>query len=180
MQLLGSPGIHKRCQVPTSSYYLEEVPEKLKVTTTNFTAHNNIGESSGIHLVDSPLPKLSESSLIYNQIEGSFSLKDGSPFSSNKELVPIVSPPTDIELPYKTIFKLCMLVQRGNLIRPTFDMNLFRLVDPWQREGKCIEDAQRSYFSQMTAIMNLLGGSMNSTLDIVLPKNFQTHNTSCW
>jgi RNA-dependent RNA polymerase len=79
--------------------------------------------------------------LPYEENEGQFVLQEGSSFSCNSGLVPIVNPPPGFNLPYKILFKINSLVQDGCLPGPTIDINFCQLVDPQRQRLEYIESA---------------------------------------
>ncbi|KAH7839585.1 hypothetical protein Vadar_006011 [Vaccinium darrowii] len=143
IQLLGAPRIYKKREESVYSYF-KETPGDQWVRATDFTSSNCIGQSStlclklsyGVQLLD-----LSEYFPSYKEHQGPFILKTGIPFSCNLDLVPIIGPPNGIELPYKILFKICILVQEGYLAGPTLDVSFFRLVDPQYIDIRCVEHA---------------------------------------
>ncbi|KAF7132752.1 hypothetical protein RHSIM_Rhsim09G0088800 [Rhododendron simsii] len=141
--LLGAPRIYKKGKQSAYSYF-KEAPKDQWVRATDFTSLNYIGQSSAFCLELScgvPLLDFSEYFPSYRENERPFILKKGFPYSHNLELVPIVGPPNGFDLPYKILFKICMLVQEGFLAGPTLDMNFFRLVDPRVINIGCVEHA---------------------------------------
>ncbi|KAE9450874.1 hypothetical protein C3L33_17225, partial [Rhododendron williamsianum] len=142
-QLLGAPRIYKKCEQSVYSYF-KETPEDQWVRATDFTSLNLIGQSSALCLelpYGVPLLDLVEYFPSYKENQAPFILEPGFPFSCILDLVPIVGPPDGIELPYKILFKICILVQEGYLAGPTLDINFFRLVDPQFIHIGCIEHA---------------------------------------
>ncbi|CAL1408356.1 unnamed protein product [Linum trigynum] len=96
------------------------------VRTTDFTQSCRIGHASSLCLEvphDFRLPDLADS-------DGKFILEDGSPFSQNPSLVPIVGPPLKVDLPFEILFKVNLLVQNGCLPGPALDADFYKLVDP--------------------------------------------------
>ncbi|KAI8545560.1 hypothetical protein RHMOL_Rhmol07G0048800 [Rhododendron molle] len=143
IQLLGAPRIYKKSAESCLSYF-KEYPEENWVRATDFTPSNSIGQSSALCLELSYGVKLlnfSEYFPYFKESEGPFILESGSSFSRNLDLVPIVGPAYGLELPYRILFKICILVQQGCLSGPTLDINFFRLVDPRRIYITRIEDA---------------------------------------
>ncbi|KAE9450873.1 hypothetical protein C3L33_17224, partial [Rhododendron williamsianum] len=121
IQLLGAPRIYKTCKQSAYSYF-KEAPKDQWVRATDFTPLNYIGQSSAFCLELScgvPLLDFSAYFPSYRENGRPFILKEGLPYSCNLELVPIVGPPNGVDLPYKILFKICMLVQEGYLAGPT-------------------------------------------------------------
>ncbi|XP_058184041.1 RNA-dependent RNA polymerase 1-like [Rhododendron vialii] len=143
IQLLGAPRIYKKCEQSVYNYF-KETPEDQWVRATDFTSLNRIGQSSALCMelpYGVPLLDLVEYFPSYKENQAPFILETGFPFSCILDLVPIVGPPDGIELPYKILFKICILVQEGYLAGPTLDINFFRLVDPQFIHIGCIEHA---------------------------------------
>ncbi|XP_059448412.1 probable RNA-dependent RNA polymerase 1 isoform X2 [Corylus avellana] len=133
LQLLGAPKIHKKdvsCARGGYQWFRE----------VDFTPLCGIGQSSALCLelpLEGQLPKF----LLYEENEGQFVLQEGSNFSCNSGLVPIVNPPPSFNLPYKILFKINSLVQNGCLPGPAIDINFCRLVDPTRIKLEYIESA---------------------------------------
>ncbi|CAL5428108.1 unnamed protein product [Camellia sinensis] len=132
IQLVGAPRIYKKVEESIYSYF-KETSDDQWVRETDFTPSNCIGQSSSLCLelpcgVD--LLNFSEYFAFYKENEGPFILERGLTFSCNLDLVPIVGPPHGLEMPYKILFKICILVQQGCLPGQALDINFFRLVDP--------------------------------------------------
>ncbi|KAL5553267.1 hypothetical protein UlMin_040668 [Ulmus minor] len=142
IKLLAAPRIFEKV-VPTTSYF-EEVPDNYWVRDVDFTPSCCIGQSSDICL-ELPskhrLPKSHDGFVYYKEVQGELALERGSTYSCNSELVPIVSPPEGIELPYKILFKINSLVQHGCVSGEALDVNFFKLFD--QQRTK-IEDTERA------------------------------------
>lgn len=131
IQLFGAPRIFKKLDGSIFSYS-KETPDDQWVRTTDFTS-SCIGQSSGICLqfpYGVKLPKFGDHFPYYKESESQCVLENGAPYSSNKDLVPIMCPPRGLELPYGVLFKICCLVQNGCLPGPKLDRDFFRLVDP--------------------------------------------------
>ncbi|KAM1520582.1 hypothetical protein ACFX10_010942 [Malus domestica] len=121
IQLLGTPRIFKQ---KSDNDWVREV---------DFTPSCCIGQSSAVCLelpYGSVLPNLRDNFLHYQETEGRFALEIGNPFSCNSDLVPIVSPPEGINLPYKILFKINSLVQHGRVPGQALDVTFYKLVDP--------------------------------------------------
>ncbi|CAI9096788.1 OLC1v1033001C2 [Oldenlandia corymbosa var. corymbosa] len=132
IQLFGAPRIFKKIEGSSCSYYFKETPEEQWVRTTDFT-RSCIGQSSSICL-ELPrgvqLPHFRDYFPWYKETESQFILETCCPYSYDLGLVPILSPPKGLELPYEILFKACCLVQNGCLPGPSLDENFFRLVNP--------------------------------------------------
>ncbi|KAF2305657.1 hypothetical protein GH714_007312 [Hevea brasiliensis] len=123
--------------------YFKDVPDDQWVRTTDFTPSCLIGHSSALCLElpsSLQLPKFEENFAYYNEIEGKFVLQNGSAFSRNLDLVPIVGPFSD-DLPYEILFQVNLLVQNGCLPGPALDTNFYKLVDPTRINIVYIEHA---------------------------------------
>ncbi|GMP93116.1 hypothetical protein CsSME_00043083 [Camellia sinensis var. sinensis] len=151
IQLLGACRIYKKCEESADSYS-KETPEYQWVRETDFTPLFCLGQSSAICLeLPSGVPVLnfSEYFAYYKENEGPFILESCLPFSCNLDLVPIVGPPHELDLPYKILFKICILVQQGYLAGPTLDNNFYRLVNPQRMNIALIEHAlEKLYHSK--------------------------------
>ncbi|KAE8654453.1 RNA-dependent RNA polymerase 1 [Hibiscus syriacus] len=86
-------------------------------------------------------------SLFYKKVEDHFLLQEGSTFSSNTDLVPIINPPTTIHIPYNILFKVNSLVQNGFLPPTALDSRFFESVDPNRIDTVFIEHALEKMFS---------------------------------
>ncbi|CAK9154948.1 unnamed protein product [Ilex paraguariensis] len=129
---------------PTLLHLSMETPDDQWVRTTDFTPSSCIGQSSGLCLElphEIQLPNFDENFPYYKESASQFTLMNGYTFSDGFDLVPIVGPPQELELPYKILFKVCSLVQHGCLPGPALDINFFRLVDPQRMDIGCIEHA---------------------------------------
>ncbi|KAL5553263.1 hypothetical protein UlMin_040664, partial [Ulmus minor] len=134
IQLLGAPRIFKK-----------EVPDNYWVRDVDFTAPSCcIGQSSAICL-ELPyhlrLPNSRDGFVYYKEVEGQLALEKGSAYACYSDLVPIVSPPEGVELPYKILFKINSLVQHGCIPGEALDVNFFKLVDPQRIKLEYIECA---------------------------------------
>ncbi|KAE8654455.1 RNA-dependent RNA polymerase 1 [Hibiscus syriacus] len=119
------------------------------VREVDFTPGNCIGQSFAICLEiprSVQLPKF-DPSLFYKKVEDHFLLQEGSTFSSNTDLVPIINPPAAIHIPYNILFKVNSLVQNGFLPPTTLDSRFFESVDPNRIDTVFIEHALEKMFS---------------------------------
>ncbi|XP_004297425.1 PREDICTED: RNA-dependent RNA polymerase 1 isoform X1 [Fragaria vesca subsp. vesca] len=148
IQLYGNPRIYQQevCSSGGNGYedmnYFRDPDDWVR--TTDFTPGSCIGQSSSLCLVltsDGELPDFEENFAYYKKTDGQFILENGSTFSRNRDLVPIVGSPAGIDLPYDILFKINLLVQQGCLSGPTLDNNFYRLVDPRRISRPCIEFA---------------------------------------
>ncbi|KAF2305651.1 hypothetical protein GH714_007247 [Hevea brasiliensis] len=126
IQLYGAPRIFEKEICLSSNVfkdplfnYFKDVPDDQWVRTTDFTPSCLIGHSSALC---------------------KFLLKNGSAFSRNLDLVPIVGPFSD-DLPYEILFQVNLLVQNGCLPGPALDTNFYKLVDPTRINIVYIEHA---------------------------------------
>ncbi|XP_050366586.1 RNA-dependent RNA polymerase 1-like [Argentina anserina] len=152
IQLYGAPRIYQQEEAcssgnvfedPTMNYF-RDVPDDQWVRTTDFTPRSYIGQSSSLCLElpsGRQLPDFEENFAFYKESDSHFILENGSTFSCNQDLVPIVGPPTGVDLPYDILFKVNLLVQMGCLSGPTLDNGFYRLVDPRRISLSCIECA---------------------------------------
>ncbi|XP_061994386.1 probable RNA-dependent RNA polymerase 1 [Rosa rugosa] len=161
IQLYGAPRIYQQEEACSSGNvyddplmnYFRDVPDDQWVRTTDFTPRSCIGESSSLclELPSGPttrkmcpkLPDFEENFAYYKESDGRFNLENGSTFSCNRDLVPIVGSPAGVDLPYDILFKINSLVQMGclSLSGPTLDNRFYRLVDPRRITRSCIECA---------------------------------------
>ncbi|MED6215510.1 hypothetical protein PIB30_114344, partial [Stylosanthes scabra] len=136
---------------PLFNFY-KDVPDDQWIRTTDFTPCGCIGQSSALVIelpFDQHFPDFRENFGDYEESDGRFTLEPGVPFSSNLDLVPIVSPPQGIQIPYDILFKVNALVQHGCLSGPSIDDAFYRLVDPCRIKLEFIEHAlERIYYSK--------------------------------
>ncbi|XAR63686.1 RNA-directed RNA polymerase [Bertholletia excelsa] len=153
IQLLGAPRIYEKneeCHEECVMNFYKETPDDMWVRTTDFTPSRCIGHSSTLCLelsYDALLLNLYDYFPSYKEYEGPYVLERRSTLAHNMDLVPIISPLEGFELPYKILFKICMLVQQGFLPGPALDTNFFQLVDPRIVELEYIESALEKMFS---------------------------------
>ncbi|GAV82938.1 RdRP domain-containing protein/RRM_6 domain-containing protein [Cephalotus follicularis] len=154
IQLVGAPRIFTKdvrssgmayeiFEDPLRNYFMD-FPDDQWVRTTDFTPSCCIGQSSALCLelpVGLKLPSFEENFAYYKETEGRYVLDIGLPYSRSLDLVPIVGPPSGIDLPYEILFKINILVQNGCLAGPTLDVSFYRLVDPRRMDIACIEHA---------------------------------------
>lgn len=149
IQLIGAPRIYRKHEESAFIFY-KETPDEQWIRATDFTPLSCIGQSSGFCLKfrhGVSIPNFSDYFSYYKENRGTFILEDGLPFSHNLTLVPIVSPPSGLQLPYNILFKLSMLVQEGCLPGPVLDVNFFRLVDPQKVDISLIEHALEKLYN---------------------------------
>ncbi|KAJ0099031.1 hypothetical protein Patl1_19780 [Pistacia atlantica] len=135
IQLYGAPLIYKR------DIHWER--------TIDFTPSSSIGKSSGMCLKlpgRGHVPKVLKDFFFYKESPGNFSLEKDSTFSCNSDLVPIVSPPQGIDLPFRILFKINSLIQHGCIPGPALDVKFFRFVDPSRIDIALIEHALEKLF----------------------------------
>lgn len=151
IQLFGAPNIFKKeARSPGNVYedpafnFFMDVPDDQWDRTTDFTQSSCIGQSSALCLELSSnlnLPNFQENFSFYKECRGKFIIERGSSYSDNHILVPIVSPPLAVDLPFDIQFRVNLLVQNGCLSGPTLDANFYRLVDPSRIQKAYIEFA---------------------------------------
>uniref|UniRef100_A0A2P2JTS8 RNA-dependent RNA polymerase n=1 Tax=Rhizophora mucronata TaxID=61149 RepID=A0A2P2JTS8_RHIMU len=151
IQLFGAPRIFKKdVRISLSVYenpllnFFKDDPDDQWVRTIDFTPSSSIGHSSALCLelpYGRQLPRFEEDFSYYKETEGNFFLESGPTFSHYLDLVPIVSPPAGVDLPYEILFKVNSLVQTGCLSGPTLDASFYRLVDPRKFNIVCVEHA---------------------------------------
>ncbi|KAL5812619.1 hypothetical protein ACOSQ3_027569 [Xanthoceras sorbifolium] len=135
IQLYGAPRIYKH-----DDQWVREV---------DFTPSSSIGQSSAFCLKlpgRGHVPKILKNFLYYKESEGDFILYRDSSFSCNSDLVPIINPPENTDLPFKILFKINSLVHHGCLPGPSLDDNFFHLVDPSRISIAYIEHALDKMF----------------------------------
>lgn len=155
-QLFGAPRIFKKetsfsgniLDSPLYNYYKDGSDDQWE-RTIDFTPSACIGQSSTICLemvYGSNLPDFQENFAAYKEIGGIFALESGFSFSCSQDLVPIVKPPPGVDVPYKILFKINLLVQNGCLPGPCLDPSFYRLVDPRRINVNVIEYALEKLF----------------------------------
>lgn len=113
--------------------YFKIAPDDQWVRTTDFTPSCSIGQSAALCLqlpFNCNLPNIGEYFVYYKELEGYFGLQSEIPYSHSLDLVPIVEPRHAIEIPYKILFKINLMVQNGTLMGPTVDDKFFHFVCP--------------------------------------------------
>ncbi|XVF85599.1 hypothetical protein PTKIN_Ptkin17bG0129900 [Pterospermum kingtungense] len=148
LQLLGAPRIYEKVITIISSS--REVNEDDQwVREIDFTPGYRIGQSFALCL-ELPrgvqLPKFDDS-FYFERVEDNFSLENGSPFSSNPDIVPVISPPQNFDLPYSILFKVNSLLQHGCFTPSALDSSFFALVDPHRVDVVFIENALEKMYS---------------------------------
>ncbi|KAL4351449.1 hypothetical protein GQ457_06G000350 [Hibiscus cannabinus] len=148
IQLLGAPRIYERDASAVGSSK-EVTEDELWVREVDFTPGNCIGQSFAICL-ELPravqLPRF-DPSLSFKKFEDNFLLQEGSTFSSNTDLVPIINPPPGFDLAYHILFKVNSLVQHGFLPPTALDSRFFESVDPRRIDTVFIEHALEKMFN---------------------------------
>ncbi|TYH78510.1 hypothetical protein ES332_D04G232300v1 [Gossypium tomentosum] len=143
IQLLGAPRIYEKDLSTALSSSKELTDDEQWVREVDFTPGHCIGQSFAM-CIELPrsvqLPRF-DTSFYYKKIEDNFVIELGSPFSSNTDLVPIITPPTGFDLPYNILFKVNALLQHGYLPPTALDSRFFELVDPCRIETLFIEHA---------------------------------------
>ncbi|XP_044472969.1 probable RNA-dependent RNA polymerase 1 [Mangifera indica] len=136
IQLYGAPLIYKR--------------EIHWNRTVDFTPSSCIGQSTAMCL-ELPgrghVPKALKDFFFYKESPGKFSLEKGSTFSNNSDLVPFISPPQGIDLPYRMLFKINSLIQHGCIPGPVLDAKFFRFFDPRIMDIAFMERALEKLFN---------------------------------
>ncbi|KAI9075013.1 hypothetical protein K1719_043063 [Acacia pycnantha] len=157
IQLLGAPRIFEK-DVRTSGSIFEDPflnfckdsSDDQWIRTVDFTPFSCIGQSSHIYLQlpsRRRLPDIKENFPYYKESERKFSVEEGSPFSSNLNLVPIVAPPQGIYMPYDILFKVNSVLQHGCLAGPAIDSGFYRLIDPDRMGRNFVEHALEKMYS---------------------------------
>ncbi|GLJ11712.1 hypothetical protein SUGI_0175160 [Cryptomeria japonica] len=102
------------------------------VRTTDFTRSSSIGQSSSVCFAlphGGNISQIQRNFAHYKEIEEQFSLESGTSFSSTS-LVPILSPPVELNVPFEILFKVNSLVQNGLLCGPNLSTEFFKLLHP--------------------------------------------------
>lgn len=137
---------------PVYNYFKDDTDDQW-VRATDFTESFCIGHSSALYL-ELPngleLPNFRENFAYYKETEERFILENGRPFSCNRDLVPVVGPPSGagLHVPFEILFKINVLLQNGCLSGPTLDAKFYRLVDPRRiRNVDCINYTLEKLYS---------------------------------
>lgn len=154
VQLFGIPRIFEKVTCASgllfeSSYFKEQQDDQW-FRTTDFTSSCCIGQSSVLCLelpYNCQLPDFRAYFAYFKEDDGPFTIESGITFSHNIELVPIVDPPREVDLPFDILFKVNYLVQFGCLPGPNLDHSFYQMVDPRRIDKACIEYAlEKLYF----------------------------------
>eukprot|EP01018_Ginkgo_biloba_P005535 Gb_17278 [translate_table: standard] len=127
--------LHSRCDDENSKNY-KDSKDVQWIRTIDFTQSCSIGQSSSLCLElhnGMNISQIQGKFAHYEEIEEKLSLEYGTPFSSSLKLVPIINSPESIQLPYRMMFKINSLVQRGILSGPTLGKEFFDLLQPSRR-----------------------------------------------
>ncbi|KAL4637962.1 hypothetical protein ACB092_03G116500 [Castanea dentata] len=156
IQLFGAPRIYEKAvrtsgnefDNPILNYFMH-IPDDQWIRATNFTPSCCVGQSSLLCLElpsGHQLPNFQENFAFYQESKENYILELGSSFSSNLDLVPVVSPPPGVALPYEILFKINSLVQNGCLAGPKLDASFYRFIDPRKFKISYIEYALEKLF----------------------------------
>ncbi|KAK4261811.1 hypothetical protein QN277_004760 [Acacia crassicarpa] len=159
IQLFGAPRVFEKDARTSGSIFddpflnfCKDSSDDQWIRTVDFTPSRCIGQSSHIYLQlpsRRRLPNFKENFPYYKESERKFSVEEGSPFSSNLNLVPIVAPPQGIYIPYDILFKVNSVLQQGCLAGPAIDSGFYRLIDPRRMAHDFVERAlEKLYFSK--------------------------------
>ncbi|KAJ8648443.1 hypothetical protein MRB53_001466 [Persea americana] len=124
--------------------YKKDAPEDHWARTVDFTPQCSIGQSSALCLevpYSCELPDLRENFIHFKENEGQFILVEGSSYCNSFNLVPIVTPGQNIQLPYSILFKINSLVQNGIIMGPTLNDEFFSLLNPYSTNNQYIDHA---------------------------------------
>ncbi|CAM8880814.1 unnamed protein product [Rhodiola kirilowii] len=150
IQLYGSPYIYEQNDAFKNTYTsLETIPDKGWVRTADFTPSMCLGQSSSICLEilhGKTIPNFRQHFVFFKEIGGPFELEYGSTFSDNTDIVPVISSPRHLDLPFDILFKANCLVQNGCLPGPALDANFFNLIDPGKHDISYIEKALETLY----------------------------------
>ncbi|XP_057550246.1 RNA-dependent RNA polymerase 1 [Amaranthus tricolor] len=151
IQLFEAPKIFEKLRFPVlieNNYFKDEQDDQW-FRTTDFTFTRSFGQSSVICLelpYNCQLPDFKANFAYFKEDDGQFTLRNGSTFSHNMELVPIVDPPRGLDLPFHILYKVNHLVQFGCLPGPNLDRSFFQMVDPRRMDNACIEYALENMY----------------------------------
>ncbi|KEH40641.1 RNA-directed RNA polymerase [Medicago truncatula] len=161
IQLIGAPRVFELYS-PTSDdaynvyedlskNYFSDPPDDQWIRAVDFTPCSCIGQSSALCLElpsNRDFPNFRENFAQYEESAGPYMLESGSPFSCNLDVVPMVSPPQGIQIPFDILFKVNSLVQHGCLSGSELDNAFYHLVDPTRVNVELIENAlEKMYYS---------------------------------
>ncbi|KAJ8648445.1 hypothetical protein MRB53_001468 [Persea americana] len=124
--------------------YKKDAPENHWDRTVDFTPQCSIGQSSALYLevpYSCELPDLRKNFIYFKENEGQFILVEGSSYCNSFDLVPIVTPGKNIQLPYSILFKINSLVQNGIIMGPTLNDEFFSLLNPYSTNNQYIDHA---------------------------------------
>ncbi|KAH9613434.1 hypothetical protein KSS87_004358 [Heliosperma pusillum] len=146
--LFGAPRIFEKAERTFQQFFVnnffKDAQDDQWFRTTDFTPLCCIGQSSVLCLelpYNSELPNFRENFVYFKEDEGPFTSRQDNTFSQNLELVPIVSPPRGIKLPFEILFKVNNLVQNGCLAGPNLNRSFYQMLDPCRIDKACIEYA---------------------------------------
>ncbi|XXG40884.1 hypothetical protein AAC387_Pa01g1485 [Persea americana] len=107
--------------------------------------HHQSGQATKFLLIQVPysceLPDLRKNFIYFKENEGQFILVEGSSYCNSFDLVPIVTPGKNIQLPYSILFKINSLVQNGIIMGPTLNDEFFSLLNPYSTNNQYIDHA---------------------------------------
>ncbi|PKI46848.1 hypothetical protein CRG98_032786 [Punica granatum] len=148
IQLFGAPRIFRKDAYSSSNVserlfynYCWDGSDDQWVRTTDFTPSASIGQSSAMCLEISRASDLRDFPENFATYKGTFAMKSGSSFSRNLNLAPTVEFSMGVDIPYKILFKINLLVQKGCLPGPCLDSSFYRLVNPHRVDITFIEYA---------------------------------------
>ncbi|XP_074556672.1 LOW QUALITY PROTEIN: putative RNA-dependent RNA polymerase 1 [Curcuma longa] len=139
-QVVAAPKIYKiSSQNGQSIYgdpiynYFKDAPDDQWVRTVDFSPSSSIGQSCALCL-ELPykynLPDIHKYFFHYKEVDSLYAAENGFSYSRNLGLVPIVEPPSGIEVSYEILYKINYMVQNGILIGQTLDRKFYNLVRP--------------------------------------------------
>ncbi|XP_057824218.2 RNA-dependent RNA polymerase 2 isoform X2 [Cryptomeria japonica] len=112
--------------------FCKEDTELQWVRTTDFSGFCSIGQSSSfcLELPDNvELAKIIESMPLHKFMEEELTLESGNSFSPLPQMVPNISAPEGVNLPYEILFQVNSLIHRGILSAPTLCPQFFDLLN---------------------------------------------------
>ncbi|KAG6509953.1 probable RNA-dependent RNA polymerase 1 [Zingiber officinale] len=139
-QVVAAPKLYKESSQNAQSIYgdpiynyFKDVPDDQWVRTIDFSPSSSIGQSCALCL-ELPyrydLPDIHKYFFHYKEVDSRYAVENGFSYSRNLDLVPIVEPPSGIEVSYEILFKINYMVQNGILIGQTLDREFYNLVCP--------------------------------------------------
>nr|BAV17947.1 RNA-dependent RNA polymerase [Chenopodium pallidicaule] len=162
IQLFGAPRIYEKdaCSLGLTFDYYKDGQEDQWDRTTDFTSLSCIGQSSFLCLelpYNCQLPDFRANFAYFKEDDDQFTIENGSTFSHDMGLVPIVVLPRGVDLPFNILFKVNNLVQSGCLPGPNLDQSFYQMVDPRRFDMALIEYALENLYFLKECCYNPVG-----------------------